>query len=98
MKRRLSRDALIHWRVHRIATRAQLDANSLDYLYLVQQAKRLALGEAIGRFSGSLFLLWPWRAPQVLIRWIDLALTNSMVTSMLNEKRLQDARRDEHGA
>ena len=63
--------------------------DSPEYLFLVQQAKRISLSKTIGRFSRWNFLIWPWLIIVAGMKWLDLALSNTIIRSFINEMDLQ---------
>jgi hypothetical protein len=79
---------LLHFRVHRLAEPANANPQSPEYLYLVQQTKRLSLAASVGRFSRRNFLLWPFLVALVVAKWIDLKIANAIIASFINEMAL----------
>src|SRR5262245_27921877 len=79
---------LLHFRIHRLAEPVNANPQSPEYLYLVQQTKRLSLAVSIGRFSRKNFLLWPLLVALVLVKWIDLKIANAVIASFINEMAL----------
>lgn len=79
---------LLRLRVHRLGGPASVNPNSLEYLYLVQQSKRISLAATVGRFSRWNILIWPVLAVVVLIKWLDLSLTTTLVRAFINESVL----------
>lgn len=63
--------------------------DSAGYLFLVQQSKRIALSTEIARFSRQNVLLWPFLLMIVLVRYIDLVISNALIRSLINEMDLQ---------
>ena len=64
------------------------DAHSLEYLYLVQQSKRLALIQSLNEFSSQRMRDWPCIVFMAVLRFIDLARSNVLIRSMVNEHDL----------
>ena len=85
---RIARSALLRTRVHEWAQPAGIDPHSPEFLYLVQQAKRVAFSRAVGAFRLRAVLLWPWFLLVLLARWADLAMANTLVRSLINEHDL----------
>ena len=79
---------LLHFRIHRLAEPVNASPQSPEYLYLVQQTKRLSLAASIGRFSRRNFLLWPFLVALVIVKWIDLKIANALIASFINEMAL----------
>ena len=79
---------LLHFRIHRLAEPVHASPQSTEYLYLVQQTKRLSLAASIGRFSRRNFLLWPLLVALVIVKWIDLKIANAVISSFINEMAL----------
>ena len=75
------------------------DPYSPEYLYLIQQQKRLSLSKTMGRLRPRGFLLFPIIILIALIKCLDLFVTNQIVQSLINERLLvthvRRARQDE---
>jgi hypothetical protein len=61
------------------------DPHSPEYLYLVQQTKRISLVRTLNRFRLGNLLLWPALLAIVLLKWADLALSTTLIRSLINE-------------
>ncbi|MFT4171283.1 MAG: glycosyltransferase family 1 protein [Rhodocyclaceae bacterium] len=76
------------------------DSFSLDYLYGIQQERRVALSRALGRVMTGGVLRVPVNLVYVLIEYVSLRLTTATVAAMINEKvalKLGEAFDDRHG-
>lgn len=92
MRRHFERGAasiLLRFRIHPAPEQRGVDPRSLEYLYLVQQRKRLALAASVGRLRPRNILLFPFIVLSVLLRLADLSIANQIIRSMLNERDLQ---------
>jgi len=65
-----------------------LDRSSPDYLLLVQQCKRVSMSRELARLTLKNLPLWPWIVAVLVVRWVDLALTNTLIRSLINERDL----------
>lgn len=84
----LARRLLLRMRVHPFAQPSGTDPYSPHYLYMVQQAKRIALSQTLGRFRLRSLVIWPWLVLVFAARWLDLALVNTLIRSLINEHDL----------
>lgn len=75
-------------RVLRAAGEVPGDPYAPEYLYLIQQSKRLSLVCTLDRFRLANLLIWPWLIIVVLIKWADLALSNTLIRALINEHDL----------
>ena len=82
------RSAMLRMRLHTMPGAAGLDLDSPQYLYLVQQAKRISLSETVARLTLKTLPLWPAILAIAAFKWIDLALANTLVRSLINEHDL----------
>ncbi|MBN9508495.1 MAG: hypothetical protein J0I21_05160 [Alphaproteobacteria bacterium] len=64
------------------------DPFSPEYLYLLQQRKRLDLSKTLGRLRPGNILIFPAILLIAWVRCIDLRVTNVIVQSMINERIL----------
>lgn len=64
------------------------DPFSPEYLYLLQQQKRLDLSKTLGRLRPANILLFPVILLIAWVRCVDLRITNVIVQSMINERIL----------
>src|SRR5690242_5484463 len=80
---------LLRLRVHLVDGPAAANPNSIEYLYLVQQSKRISLSATVGRFSRRNVLFWPFLLALTCIKWLDLSLTTSLIKSFINELALE---------
>jgi hypothetical protein len=65
-----------------------LDTLSPEYLYLVQQSKRLSLVRTLNRFGPRNILEWPLVLAVALVKLADLILSNALIRSLINEHDL----------
>ena len=86
---RKMRMLLLRLRVHRLKGPTTANPNSVEYLYLVQQSKRLSLATTVGRFSRWNVLFWPFLLIIVFTKWMDLSLTTTLIKSLINESMLE---------
>jgi hypothetical protein len=84
----LKRSLLRRLRVLRVTTAVPSDPLSPEYLYLVQQSKRVSLVQTLNAFRADNLLSWPFLSGVVLIKWLDLGLSNSLIRSLINEHDL----------
>ena len=84
----LNRAMLRPLRVLRASGPVPSDAFSPEYLYLVQQSKRLSLVRTLNDFQLRTILIWPVLLAIVAIKWIDLAISNTLIRSLINERDL----------
>jgi hypothetical protein len=82
------RFALLRLRVLPLARKLAVDPNSFEYLYLVQQARRISLATSIARLRPKSILILPLVLPIIIIKAIDLWITNQIIRSMINESDL----------
>lgn len=80
---------LLRLRILGVPGGCTLDPHSLEYLYLIQQRKRLSLSASVGRLRPANLLLLPAILVVVLVKTIDLWTTNQVVRSIINEYDLQ---------
>ena len=64
------------------------DPYSPEYLYLIQQQKRLGLSRTVGRLRPRNLPAFPLIILIVLIKAMDLFVTNQIVKSLINERLL----------
>lgn len=82
-------------RIHRsrivAATLRDVPGNSfsLDYLYCLQQEKRLRLSRMLARFMSGRVWMYPWYIVRVVGEAISLQITNALIRSMINEILIQ---------
>ncbi|WP_162999336.1 glycosyltransferase family 1 protein [Burkholderia sp. Nafp2/4-1b] len=90
LTRRIRR-ALIHRSRIVPATLRDVPGNSfsLDYLYCLQQERRLRLSRMLSRFMSGRIWMYPWYAARVIAEAISLQVTNTLVRSMINETLIQ---------
>lgn len=81
----LTRSMLRPLRVLRVNVSVPPDPLSPEYLYLVQQSKRVSLVRSLDRFQRNNLSQWPLILTIVFIKWIDLALSNCLIRSLINE-------------
>jgi len=85
---RWTRKQLLRSRIHHVPDTPALDPNSIDYLYLVQQHRRLKLARKIARLRPRNIVLLPLILIDILLSSVCLWITNQLVGSMINEHRL----------
>lgn len=83
--RLLTRAMLRPLRVFRVTGSVPRDAYSPEYLYLVQQSKRISLVGTLNRFKIGNAYAWPLLLAIVFVKWFDLVLSNSLIRSLINE-------------
>ncbi|WP_158322646.1 hypothetical protein [Acidisphaera rubrifaciens] len=74
--------------MHDIGDGHDLDPDSLAYLYVVQQRRRLILAEQLARLRQSGLVALPYRTAVVLVRAVDLWIANQIIASLINEHAL----------
>ncbi len=84
----VTRAWLLTARVHRVPGGHALDPQSPEYLYLVQQRKRLSLAASVGRIRPRNLPLLPVIGLIVAAKAVDLWITNEIVRSLVNERDL----------
>jgi hypothetical protein len=84
----VARSALLKLRVHRLAGEHAADPNSVEYLYLVQQSKRLSLSTSMARLRPRNVLILPLLLPVIMVKAIDLWIANQIIRSLINERDL----------
>jgi len=82
------RSALLRLRVHRLAGEHAADPNSAEYLYLVQQSRRLSLSKSIARLRPRNLLILPLLLPVIVVKTVDLWIANQIIRSLINERDL----------
>ncbi len=82
------RSALLRLRVHRLASKHAADPYSAEYLYLVQQSKRLSLSTSMAWLRPRNFLILPLVLPVILVKAIDLWIANQVIRSLINDRDL----------
>jgi len=84
----LKRSMLRPLRVLRVSRAIPNDPMSPEYLYLVQQSKRVSLVQTLNSFHSNNLRSWPLLVALVMFKWIDLRLSNSIIRSLINEHDL----------
>jgi hypothetical protein len=77
-------------RVLRLGTEHAADPFAPEYLYLVLQQKRLSLSATVGRLRPRNILLFPFILPIILVRLLDLSISNQIVQSLISERFLME--------
>lgn len=85
-----ARTALLRLRVHPLAREHATDPYSPEYLYLVQQSKRLSLAASIARLRPRNILAFPVMLPVVAVKTLDLWIANQIIRSLINERDLME--------
>jgi len=80
--------ALLRLRVHRLAGEHAADPNSPEYLYLVQQSRRLSLSKSMARLRPRNLLILPVLLPVIVVKAMDLWIANQIIRSLINERDL----------
>ena len=83
-----ARSALLRLRVHRLAGEHAADPYSDEYLYLVQQSKRLSLSTSMARLRPRNLLVLPLVLPIIMVKAMDLWIANQLIRSLINERDL----------
>ena len=86
----LTRRLLRPVRVLRVSENIPFDPLSPEYLYLVQQSKRVSLLRTLGALTSDNLRSWPVLLAAALVKWMDLKLSNTLIRSMINEHQLLD--------
>jgi hypothetical protein len=81
---------LLRLRVLTLDREYSADPYSPDYLYLIQQQKRLSLSTTVGRLRPRNIPFFPVILLIILIKSLDLFVTNQIVQSLINERLLTD--------
>lgn len=85
-----TRAILLRLRVHPLGHEHSAEPYSPEYLYLAQQAKRLALSSTIGRLRPRNLLLFPAIIAVAVARAVDLWIANQIIRSLINERDLRE--------
>jgi hypothetical protein len=80
--------ALLRLRILVLDREHTTDPFSAEYLYLVQQRKRLSLSRTVGRLRPGNIPLFPVIVVIALVKYLDLLVTNQIVQSLINERIL----------
>lgn len=75
-------------RLVRMDFSAPPDPLSPEYLYLVQQSKRVSITRTLNAFGKDNLTMWPYLIAVALAKWLDLALSNTLIRSLINERDL----------
>ncbi len=62
-----------------------LDPYSAEFLYVLQQSKRLSFSRTVARMRWKNILWWPPLSLIAAFKLVDLMITNVLVRSFLNE-------------
>ena len=87
---RLWRAAVLRIRIIKAEQQGPIDPFAPEYLYLVLQHKRLSLCATVGRLRPGNILLFPVIVPIILVKLVDLALSNQIVRSLITEQDLAE--------
>ena len=82
------RFVLLRLRVHRLADEHAADPFSPEYLYLVQQSKRLSLSTSMARLRPRYLFILPLVLPIIIVKAMDLWIANQVIRSLINERDL----------
>ena len=82
------RAALLRLRVLRLGAEHAADPFAPEYLYLVLQKKRLSLSVTVGRLRPRNVLLFPFILLIILVKLLDLSISNQIVQSLISERFL----------
>jgi hypothetical protein len=80
------RNALLRLRV--LDREHAVDPFSPEYLYLVQQERRISLSTTIARLRPRNIPFFPAIIVIAIIKYLDLLITNQIVQSLINERIL----------
>jgi hypothetical protein len=81
----LTRAMLRPLRILRAAGTVPNDTHSPEYLYLVQQSKRISLVRTLNCFGTENVRAWPLLLASAFVKWLDLILSSSLIRSLINE-------------
>jgi hypothetical protein len=84
----LTRRMLRPVRVLQISAGNAPDPMSPEYLYLVQQCKRLGLVQTLDSFKSDNMRQWPRLLAIAAVKWMDLSLSSTLIRSLINEHDL----------
>jgi hypothetical protein len=84
----LTRRMLQPVRVLQISAVSAPDPMSPEYLYLVQQCKRLGLVQTLDSFKFDNVRQWPGLLAIAAFKWLDLSLSSTLIRSLINEHDL----------
>jgi hypothetical protein len=84
----LTRKMLRPLRVLQISASSPPDPMSPEYLYLVQQTKRLSLVRTLDSFKLDNVKQWPKLFAIAAIKWLDLSISTTLIRSLINEHDL----------
>jgi hypothetical protein len=84
-----TRAVLMPIKVHKLPGAHVADPYSPEYLFLVQQSKRLSLSRSIGHLRPRNLPVFPLLLIIILAKAFDLWLANLLVRSLINERDLQ---------
>ncbi len=87
------RFALLRLRVYDLNSKHALDPYSPEYLYFVQQQKRIALSKSIAHLRPRYILFFPVVLTGILAKAVDLWLANQLIRSLINERDLLEQSR-----
>lgn len=79
------RSILLRARIHSVPEGNATDPYSLEYLYLIQQRKRLSLAATIGRLRPRNILAFPIIGLIVVLKIADIWIANQVIRSLINE-------------
>jgi hypothetical protein len=98
LRRFLTRRLLRPVRVLKARGNIPFDPHSPEYLYLVQQSKRVSLLQSLSAVRSDNLRHWPLLFAAAIVKWIDLKLSNTLIQSLINEyKLLEITNRDRTG-
>ena len=84
----INRKVLRPVRVLQISVAMPPDPMSPEYLYLVQQSKRLGLVQTLDSFRSNNLRQWPKLCLVASGKWLDLSLSTTLIRSLINEHDL----------
>jgi hypothetical protein len=64
------------------------DPFSPEYLYLIQQSKRLSLSTSMARLRPRYLFILPLVLPIIIVKAMDLWIANQVIRSLINERDL----------
>lgn len=89
-RRNWVRSVLLRLRVYHLGREHAAEPYSPEYLYLVQQAKRLSLSASMARLRPRYLLIMPLVLAVIAVRSFDLWIANQIIRSLINERDLRE--------
>lgn len=99
LRRRLQRSAVLRSRIMPATIQSPPgDSFSLDYLFCIQQERRLRLSRALACLMRGRLSMYPVYLIEIVMAAIALVVTNVIVRSLMNERALKNMIRDRDDA